>query len=148
MSADLDGRDHCFKYLDSEDFPAAYAAMHSYTYEVAPVGTSGWYLPSTGQSYNICVKLGKAPDTHTAYYWGGISYQVADSLNSKMKVVGTNNYMPFNYNSEAYWLSNEYTASNAMNLLFYPGGNYKYNMYWGDNEAKSSSYYVRPVIAF
>lgn len=149
LSEDFDGREHCLSYLDSEDYPAAYAAMHSYTYEAAPAGTSGWYLPSTGQWYRLCVDIGGAPDTHTTYYWGGISYQVAGKINEYLAPLKEGECIKFTWStSESYWASCEYGSDRALRCLFYPGGDYKYNMYWADYVTKTNSYYVRPVIAF
>lgn len=147
LAADLDGRNQCLRYLDSEDFPAAYAAMHSYP-ETAPSTTSGWYLPSAGQWYRLCVDIGGAPDTHSTYYWGGYSLRAANNLNALIAPVGEGNYNAFSINSDAYWSTSEWSASEACHCLFYPGDKYGYNLYWANMPGKTNSYYVRPVIAF
>lgn len=147
LAADLDGRDHCIRYMDSEDFPAAYAALHINP-EPAPPTTSGWYLPSAGQWYRLFVDMGGAPDTHTNYYWAGYSYTVKDKLHNYLAPLSTDKYDKFEI-SLSYWTSSEYNASDASEALFYPSGNgYNSNLYWGDPEGKSNAYTVRPVIAF
>ena len=63
MIADKDGYTHT-QYVNSSIYPAPYAAATTYQSTVsAPSSTSGWYLPSIGQWFDICVNLGKMSAT-------------------------------------------------------------------------------------
>ena len=129
--------------------------MTTYKSQVAaPSGTSGWFLPSSGQWYNILVNLGgMAAEPDNSNYWSGntssnfTSKICATALNNKISVVGAGNYDAFFSNTssaETYWSSSEYSSSNAYSAHFDSDG----HMYFACYFSKSGTYRVRAVLAF
>jgi hypothetical protein len=129
---------------------------------VALTGTSGWYLPSIGQWYDICVNLGGMVSssgvsyTNTGTGWlrwysgddsSGKNYSslCALSINVYLNVLKTNSYNVdlFTNNDEFYWSSSEYTSSYAYGVYFY-GSGYMHLSY----DLKTGTFRVRPVLAF
>jgi hypothetical protein len=150
LIADKDGRTES-NVINSSTYPAAYAATTTYKSTVsAPSGTSGWYLPSIGQWFDICVNLGEMSssagnnnyyDGGSYLYWSGPSLNCATNINNKLQSVGENKYTKF-AKGNIYWSSSEYSRDRAYYVYFgssYPGLN---------NDYKGYSYKVRPVIAF
>ena len=102
------------------DHPSFYYALH---YDVAaPSNSSGWYLPSVGQWWDILTKLGGMPTTTTANNPGWCRWHESDTSGDTNKyasifVNNMNNYMyavnkyitpdTFSHNS-GYWYSSEY----------------------------------------
>ena len=124
-------------------------------------GTSGWYLPSIGQWYDICSNLGNlvassgVSYTSTGTGWlrwysvddsSGKNYSslCASSINIYFNVLKTNGYSVdlFNIN-EYYWSSSEYPAISAYYVVFDNSGNMFLGLY-----NKTYSFRVRPVLAF
>lgn len=128
FQTDLDGLDHT-RYLLSQGnglYPAAEAAV---AYPVkAPAGSSGWYLPSSGQWFEICVNLGalsrKMPVLGaTEGYWNGLSdcSNSLNMINAYMSLAGTDNYEPIKVPSGDYqwfWTSSESGEQQAYALFF------------------------------
>ena len=130
-------------------YPAAYAATTTYeSQEAAPVGTSGWFLGSTGQWYDLFNNLGK-PSKAISNYWGwynSVTAEVMNEINSKL-TVDTNTpsrYDLFEIKDVRYWTSSEYGAGNAFGAIFYTSD----QLYIGNDYAKTNLYRVRPFIAF
>ena len=153
-SSDMEGRTNT-SFINTSSYPAGYAAMTTFASQVAaPSGTSGWFLPSSGQWYNILVNLGgMAAEPDNSYYWSGntssnfTSKICATALNNKISVVGAGNYDAFFSNTsieEVYWSSSEYSSSSAYYATFYSGG----GMDFARNGSKSRTGLVRAVIAF
>lgn len=146
---DKDGYYYCTTYLDNETaFPAAYNAMHNYTYAKAPLGTSGWYLPSSGQSYELNVNLGGMPTVLPGGYYWNASYSAntcVNNLNSKMDVIGESNYDKFTVVGTWYGLSSQY-STNYCHLMGYSTDQNVYMSTYGTRT--SYNVFVRPVIAF
>jgi hypothetical protein len=172
MAADKDGYTKTNtiktnKTLSTSSYAAFYYAQNygiinntSYT---APVGTnnSGWYLPSIGQWYDICVNLGgmiTTPQyTGTGYgYWSngssgsaGYAYKCAAAINAYLSAISSNGYSVdlfstiISGNTDVYWSSSEYTSSRTYRAAFNSDG----GMYLGDG-GKTSAYGVRSVVAF
>ena len=150
-SSDMDGYTNT-TYLNSTAYPAGYAAKTTYASQAtAPSNSSGWFLPSTGQWYNILVNLGGMSATpQTAVRWNNASSTAASNLNSKLSKVGSGNYDAFSssseyYRSNRYWSSSESNSSIVYNADFSGYGNM---MYFASGDGKMYTYYVRPVLAF
>jgi len=176
MKADLDGytKTNTIKtnYLSTllSNYPAFYYALGYGTSQIpstttyaAPAGsvTSGWYLPSIGQWYDICVNLGGMTATPTITstaqgYWynnssgsTGYSYKCAAAINAYLTALSNNGYSVDLFSTiisgttEVYWSSSEYTNSNAYYAYFSSNG---YMYLYGNN--KAHTYGVRPVVAF
>ena len=152
--SDMDGYTNS-TYLNSSSYPAGYAAKTTYASQVAaPSGTSGWFLPSSGQWYYILVNLGgMAAEPDYSYYWSGntssnfTSKICATALNNKISVVGAGNYDAFFSNTssgESYWSSSEGSSSYAYDADFFSAGNMGFADYW----YKSTTRRVRAVLAF
>jgi hypothetical protein len=137
--------------INNSTYPAAYAAATTFKSTVPnPSGTSGWYLPSIGQWYQICVNLGGMSTSFTDYrtsgylYWAGQSTACANAINTAMSEAGSGKYDEFSAAAnQYYWSSSEYEAYGAYGALFNSGG----YMSLGKS-GKGGGYYVRPVIAF
>ena len=150
----MEGRTNT-SYISTSSYPAGYAAMTTFASQVAaPLGTSGWFLPSTGQWYNILVNLGgMAAEPDNSSYWSGNSSSnftskiCATALNNKISVVGAGNYDAFFSNTssnEYYWSSSELSSSRAYDAYFFSGG----SMGFAFDNSKSVAGRVRPVLAF
>jgi len=149
--ADKDGYTHT-AYINSSTYPAAYAAATSYKSTVAsPSNTSGWYLPSSGQWYDICVNLGKMSATGyteaTGYFaWAGQASSCASNINAYLTPLTSGTYETFPQNSSTnyvYWSSSEYSSATAHDASFLGSG----DMYLG-NYNKTSTFSARGVTAF
>ena len=143
-SSDMEGRTNT-SFINTSSYPAGYAAMTTFASQVAaPSGTSGWFLPSTGQWYYILVNLGGMSATpNQAYGWISGSLTAALNLNSKLSVVGSGNYDSFSNSNENYWSSSELSSVNAYHAYFGSGGTMVLTNY-----DKSNAYRVRAVLAF
>ena len=148
--ADKDGYTHT-TYINSSAYPAGYAAATTYQSTVAaPGGTSGWYLPSEGQWYDIFVNLGKMNtpgyyDGGNYLYWYNQSSTCTTNLNAYLTPLTSGTYTTFT-GSDLYWSSSEYEISYAYDAGFYSVTVYLYNS--GGGNYKSDTNMVRPVIAF
>lgn len=129
---------------------------------MTPTGTSGWYLPSIGQWYDICVNLGGMVTASGQSYtfsntgwlrWSseddscGNNYSslCASAINVYLDALSTNGYSVdlFIDSNEYYWSSSECVSELAYVAFF----NCRGNMYLSYAD-KTSTYSVRPVIAF
>ncbi len=125
----------------SSECPAAYAAKN-YNNGEHPVGTSQWYLPSYWQWYQLLVNLGCASTSPTIgtsnVQWNNVS--CATNISKRISLAGSGNYNSFA--ETQYWSSSEY----------YSGYAYRANISSSgadlDYSSKTTTYYVRPVIAF
>ena len=145
-SSDMDGYTYT-TYLNSVDFPAGYVAKTTFASQVAaPSGTSGWFLPSSGQWYWILVNLGGMSAT-PSYYWGwsSVSSTAASNLNTKLGKVGSGNYDSFTNNGQSYWTSSENSSDKAY-LVFFASDGHMYFAY--GPYTKTYGGRVRPVLAF
>jgi hypothetical protein len=154
-----------YKPLSSSNYPAFYYALN---YSVtAPSGTSGWYLPSCGQWYDIVINLGKVtPTTPTMTasgttscflrwyegdatgtgnnYWSIFQTNIDKFLNV---IVGTPVDLFTSATATEYWSSTEYTTncSTSMAIGNVPTTAIAVDAY---DFGKSYGFRVRPVIAF
>jgi hypothetical protein len=130
-TTDLDGltETNQLKAYGLSSFPAAYNAVN---YNVAaPSASSGWYLPSSGQWYQIITNLGgiststvptlwstvsgnNAGTYGEAWLYSGKSASAAAALNNAMSAVGNGNYTPIisteDVNGNHFWCSSEFSA--------------------------------------
>lgn len=148
LSMDRDGLTHSQK-INNPTYPAAYAATTTYEIqEAAPVGTSGWFLGSTGQWFDLFRNVGGATGDPNNYWgWGtSITQKVMDIINAKLNFCDdTTKYDLFVLNDGIrHWTSTEYTASSAYNSIFSSAA----NLYFAWSEGKTGARYARPFIAF
>jgi len=147
MIADKDGYTHT-TYLNSSTYPAAYAAATTYQSTVAaPGNTSGWYLPSVGQWFDICVNLGKLSATgytgSSSVVWASAATTCMNNLNASLTPLASGSYDTFTAGGY-YWCSSESSNStNAYYALFISNS----NMTLGDMY-KPIACSARGVIAF
>ncbi|MCH4213244.1 MAG: fimbrillin family protein [Prevotella sp.] len=168
IMSDKDGYTHS-GYLQTSGYAAGIAAR-GYTAKdkngntvAAPIGTSGWYLPSCGQWYDILASLGGMATASGKAYTYGTSYWLrwyngdisgdthnysslcASNLNVYLNGLRSNGYSVdlFSNSNEYYWSSSECSSSSAYCVDFYSSG----NVHLGDY-SKTGSFRVRPVLAF
>lgn len=147
---DKDGYTHTTS-INSDAYPAAYAAATTYNTTIAaPGNTSGWYLPSIGQWYDICVNLGKMiplgyKDQTKFLYWEGAASACANNLNVYLTPLTNGIYDAFQI-SDLYWSSSE-SGSDKYGAYAAYFNSYTGNMYLETN-SKGSMTNVRSVIAF
>jgi hypothetical protein len=153
------------KTLSTSSYPAFYYALNygviNNTSYATSIGTnnSGWYLPSVGQWYDICVNLGGMSATATAtgsgygrWYSGddssGKNYSsiTATNINSYLTTLSSSGYTvnTFTNSTESYWSASEYNSSAAYNANLESSG----NMHLDNGSKSGTNYRVRPVVAF
>jgi len=165
---ELDGYTHCQTIKTkagsnlSSYYPAIYYAMNYSTY-TAPSGTSGWYLPSSGQWYLIVTNLGGATGTITStidsgsgltlWYYSGVASTASSGINSYLsKVVSGGNLIDWSYSSSDwttgrwYWCSSERNGSYICIMNFNSSDGLSLNVTSKTNT--SSNDRVRSVLAF
>jgi len=158
---ELDGYTHCQTIKTkagsnlSSNYPAFYYALN-YSAYIAPSSSSGWYLPSSGQWYQIITNLGgistgitpiqTTGSGLTYWYYSVMASTASSGINSYLSKVSGANLIDWSSSANrVYWCSNEASASYACAMDFGFG-----NLYL-DFIAKTdaSSYIrVRPVVAF
>ncbi len=136
-------------------YPAADAAV-AYTAS-APTRSSGWYLPSSGQWYDVCVNLGGMPEPmprlgRAEGYWNDPQCvtNCLNRINEYMSLTGADNHDPIKVATGDYiwyWCSSESSSQQAYSMFFNQDelvvelcGYFK-GYAFGSNR-------VRPVIAF
>ena len=143
----------------SETEYRAFAAVAAWNSEdspyKAPENTSGWFLPSSGQMYDMFHCLGNLEGLEEAevsghsYSWKGISYSdFADRLNAWMSEIpdGQKDIFMSNGTSEHLWTSSETFDSDAREWSFYSTS----NMVACNNTKKTwdVGMNARPMLAF
>ena len=135
-----------------DNYPAFKAAYDYNTTCPVPATTTGWYLPASGQWWDILQNLGgcltladKAQQTSTNsdnynFYWGNQG-NVSAALNAWMKKIATDSKNNFR-SGDWFWSSSEYSDGGAWNWCVGSSGVY---CEWHD---KYYSRNVRPVLAF
>lgn len=143
--------------LSPTNYPVFYYALN---YNVAtPKGSSGWYLPSIGQWYNIIVNLGKVSTTSTSINvaelgWSNGEISSCPSNINKYLAALDNGYRVDKFYTspgtpEYYSATSEYTSNysyrlyfqSAVNILWLDGNN-------EDDDKTLTCYISRPAIAF
>lgn len=124
---DKDGYSHTDTLAMNKDRHPAVAAALDYTV-TAPARSSGWYLPSSGQWYDICVNLGGADSIMNVQgtyegYWNTpqIVSNTLSLLNEHMSIAGKDNYEPITVASgdyRWYWCSSESGNEQAYAVFF------------------------------
>ena len=142
--SDLNGMKYTMALLnhDGTGSHTSSAALDAASYYITPpIGTSGWFLPSIGQWNLMLMGLlggsGLNSTEQDIYY--------ADKINAKLTQAGLDGSRtaPSGGNalqSDGYWSSTEYNASDSWDVFLDVGGIY--------NDSKSCMLYVRPVRAF
>lgn len=128
FQTDKDGYAHTIALMAQGQgrHPAAAAAV---AYDVpAPVHASGWYLPSSGQWFDICVNLGgmsaQMPRLgNTEGYWNDTQAvtNCLNRINEYMSLTGAANYEPIKVSGGDYlwfWASSESSEEQAYAVFF------------------------------
>ena len=174
----MDGRSETYYITQTSNYsqtvyPAAWAAVTTdAATTAAPTGSSGWYLPSAGQLWELVYAFDGLSDSDTRtprptycdFYWGGasavrtaINNAAAAALKNTAETVDksslwTNFIWQSSGTSGYYWSSTEsaynYSSSSA-GYAFYLDFCTDGNLYLGGNSTKSNANIrVRPVLAF
>ncbi len=168
IMSDKDGYTHS-GYVQTSGYAAGIAAR-GYTAKdkngntiAIPSCSSGWYLPSSGQWYDICASLGgmvtASGKAYTGSRDGSLQWYSGDDNSSKnysslcastinaylntVSLKGYNTNLFFSNNKDVYWSSSGYSNSYAYDLYFDSYGNVGLSY-----DTKTRTYSVRPVIAF
>ncbi len=129
--------------MANNSYPAFQAAKNYSNLVATPPNSSGWYLPSMGQWWDVIANLGKLD--LSSYQTNGdngkeISTTTAlNNINSCFKAAGGNGLM-----TAWYWSSSEYSYNLADRIYFCTSYVYLHFNYKSDYNV----YYVRAVIAF
>lgn len=113
----------------------------------APETTTGWYLPASGQLYDMLHNLGgladwdAATDDDNDFSWGNQG-DVPAALNKWMEAVAPTAKNDFS-SDDSFWSSSEYSDGYARCWRIRSNG--KVDCYWNH---KGGGYAVRPVLAF
>ena len=158
-------KDH--RNISSTSFSAFYYTLRygidNNTQYAAPSNSSGWYLPSIGQWYDILVNLGKmSPSVNIGIYtdaiiWYPITGSGETNQSLYTSVLAANNinaYLTPLYNytvntfgsSDYYWSSSEFNNKIAFGTIFYAATNNQ--LYLDAYNPKNSGFIARSVIAF
>ena len=128
FQTDKDGYAHTMALVNQGTglYPAAEAAV-AYP-SAAPSHSSGWYLPSSGQWFDVCVNLGGLDTTmpvvgKTEGYWNTpqVVTNCLNLINEHMSLVGAANYEPIKVSSGDYqwfWSSSESGDQQAYAVFF------------------------------
>jgi DNA uptake protein ComE-like DNA-binding protein len=135
--SDLDGltETNQLKSYGISYYPAAQAAINYKNVIAAPRVSSGWYLPSSGQWFqvisNLCGISGNITTYSDSYgpgwYYAGKSGIAATALNNAMSAAGSGNYDAVSISASTYgdvfWCSSEFSAVSSCYVHFFYVGN-------------------------
>ena len=153
--SDISGYGNCehirSKYGNFDDYPAFKAADDYNTTCPIPATTTGWYLPSSGQWWDILQNLGgcpaladvtqqTSPDT-SDFAWLNQG-NVPAALNGWMKAIADEDKDTFKDGINSFWSSSEWNYSAAREWFFYKSVN------CFRIQKNTSNINVRPVLAF
>lgn len=128
FQTDSAGYDHTQALLaqGADKYPAA-AAAAAYD-QPAPRQSSGWYLPSSGQWFDVCTNLGRLSRdmprlSATEGYWNTpqVVTNTLATLNEYLSLAGRGNYEPISVPSgdyRWYWCSSEGNSEQAYAVFF------------------------------
>ena len=134
-----------------DNYPAFKAADDYSSTCPVPATTTGWFIPSSGQWWDILQNLGGCPaladvtqqtSSDSNYlYWGGQG-DVPAALNAWMEKIAADNKSNF-YSNEWFWSSSEDSENQARTWCFGSSG-----FVVSVQNAKDRFLLVRPVLAF
>ncbi|MCR5352008.1 MAG: fimbrillin family protein [Bacteroidales bacterium] len=137
--------------MNNIEFPAAYSA-YNYTGLTAPTGTTGWFLPSSGQWRLIVSNLTSFPNLYSYGAWSSnyngsfTSQYLAAQMDAYMAPAGAYDATRLeDSTSYFYWTSSETCSSYASRIDMPSEANLGFNMLQMD---RTYSLHVRPVLAF
>ncbi len=143
---DRDGLTHTATLLANAGIHPAAALARDYAN--APQGTSGWFLPATGQWIDALHALGSLDDSTLERDANGIptwsqeaSAQAIAAFNTRLATAGSGNYDALN--QTYYWTSSERSVASAYYL--YASASYFLSL---QTYYKNSQFAIRPMIAF
>lgn len=119
----------------------------------APANTSGWFLPSIGQWWDICRNLGGVtvlgePEEQNSRASGSLFWYgqkgICDKLNAWMQNIDPADKHLFKHPFDLYWTSSDYDHQRVRYVVLDNHYGYLY-MEWGDRPYR---HYVRSVLAF
>ena len=136
----------------AEKYPAAYKALKNNGL-TAPMGTTGWFLPSAQQLLKMIEGLGGLTDGAPNFYenWFDTNHNGADKLEAALSKAGSGNYDSMTSAYLIYWSSSECTDNKAVSLgVDATGTGFGYGFLWGADGKDNTytMYRVRPVLAF
>src|SRR5574344_766725 len=136
-------------------FPAFYQAVN-YSLGKAPEGSTGWFLPSMGQWWDVLEKVAayngtslgissKHDDGSSYYYYGdGDGTTAVSALNNVLSKNRLTNTLYDSFATSMYfWTSSEWGSTGACVYGFSSNGSLGVYYY-----SKTGAYYVRPFLAF
>lgn len=143
---DREGRTHTATLLATPDIHPA--AVMAGAFSATPQGTSGWFIPSTGQWLDICHNLGGLDltavtrDSNGIPSWNKeITASCVAAINARLATAGNGNYTALN--QSYYWTSSERSVASAYYIYINTQYYMSLQTYYKDNQ-----FTVRPAIAF
>jgi hypothetical protein len=156
FTKDLDGRTETnqLQAYGISNYPSAQAAINYKNVVAAPSSSSGWYLPSSGQWYqiltNICGVPVKSPTALESY--ANEAAAAATAFNNAMSAVGSGNYSAIScsddYFGNNFWCSSELSSTNGCSICFCGLNNILYLYSVVKNSTPNGHFRARAVLAF
>lgn len=120
----------------------------NYTELTAPIGTTGWFLPSAQQWVRMMLGLGGLSDV--GWGWFNNDHTGADKWEAALAKSGSGNYDSMTNNCLWYWASSEAASDRAVALCIDASGSdttkgFNWNSY---SKSDASRTRVRPILAF
>lgn len=159
MYNDISGLDNCIRIKKSVNLYSEYQAFNiaeSYSAHKPEDRVTNWFLPSTGQWYDILEKIGDTDFSNASngvvdgdFYFSlnNIAPTIADNLNKKMMKLGQSFYDEFYITKGQYyiyWCSSESSINRGRRVIFDI-----YNTLIVSFESKNfADVYIRPILAF
>ncbi len=137
-----------------DNYPA-FAAADEYNTTCPVANTTGWYLPASGQWWDIVQNLGKVsaladPDEQSGSSVGDSGWSSKDdiltTLNTWMEKIADEDKSSFITYQSYFWSSSERGIENRAQRWYMSGNSVKY--YADYKHITSTRYIVRPVLAF
>ncbi len=130
--------------MANSTYPAFQVAKNYSNTVSAPTNSSGWYLPSMGQWWDVIANLGKLDmssyqNSTANANWGIRTTTATYNMNNRFTIVGGSALNSNNY----YWSSSEYESKLYAGVV----GLYSSIVDLSFND-KNTSYYVRAVLSF
>ena len=132
------------------NYPAAYLTWN-YSTLIAPVTTTGWFIPSIQQWVKMLTSLGGMSESDITWrIWNDPNLTTMHNLEAAMEKAGAKGtaYDGMSDDNRRYWSSSESTSGDAACIYVWPTNSNGQQGMLITNSSKAFYDYVRPVLAF